>query len=218
MKITFEQQQELQRLKRNTPDFDVVYAAVEALQAGGTETDTLWEYYYHICLLKAWEFFEDPEDGHNAAFDLMEHWLKVVLTYTEERAKLSPFFDKVALNFFLDRKKHLDLGPHIVYGGTPYDDIGTDPDEDDFVPAKKEGPVEIGPDYPFAVLQDGPLEKMLTEERVLTIRDSLFPVDKEVFDLLVEGYPSEEIEEITGKDMTSVKQSMYRIRKATTEE
>jgi hypothetical protein len=214
MILNNEQQDELRRLKRNVPDFDVVYAAVKALQAGGANTDPLWEYYYPICLHKGWEFFEDPEDGHNAAFDLMEHWLKSVLTYNEEKAKISPFFDKVAKNFFINRKEHLDLGPEILYGGTPHDDDDDQEDDGDGLTYHKV-PTEIGPDYPYPILQDGPLDIALLQERALTIREDLFPADTEVFDLLIEGYDSDEIVEILGKTKNAIALSMTRIRSLT---
>jgi len=210
MILNNEQQEELRRLKRNVPDFDVVYNAVKALQAGGSDTDPLWEYYYPICLHKGWEFFEDPEDGNTAAFDLMDHWLKVVLTYNEEKAKLITFFDKVAKNFFINRIEHIDLGPNIIYGGTPYDEDYQEGEEEGSIYDKT--PAEVGPDYPYSVLQDGPLDIALLQERALTIREGLYPSDAEVFDLLVEGYEIEEICEITGKAKTAVWKSMQRIR------
>jgi len=215
MILNQEQQEELRRLKRNVPDFDVVYNAVKALQAGGANTDPLWEYYYPICLHKAWEFFDDPEDGHNAAFDLMEHWLKSVLTYDEEKAKLSPFFDKVAKNFFINRKEHLDLGPDIIYGGTPYDNDGGDPDEEEYVLAQRSAPAEIGPDYPYAILQDGPATYLEAKERALTIRKKLTGKVAEVFDLLIQGDDSTLIAEKLDMTENAVALCFTKIRKLT---
>jgi len=88
-------------------------------------------------------------------------------------------------------------------------------DEEEVNHATTSDPVEVGPDYPYSILQDGPLDIALLQERALTIREGLYPADREVFDLLIDGENSDEIAEILGRTEKAVERSLSRIRSLT---
>jgi DNA-directed RNA polymerase specialized sigma24 family protein len=214
MKLTFEQQQELDRLTRGLPQFDEVLRNLKAFQKGEGDADDLWCYYYPLCLKKAWGFFVDPEDGHDAAFALMEHWLEAIMKFdTTQQPTLMAFFERVSRNFFINYLKHKELGPDVIYGGTPYDVDEMDSEEVEL--RATEQVQEIGPDYPHKVIQDSPLDLLLVRTKAEQIREDLFPADKEVFDLLLEGCNSMEIMGMLGRSDKAVERSMARIRSLT---
>lgn len=170
--------------------------------------DLLWRYYYPICLKASWGYIRDDEDARDMALNMFEHWRKALLQYNEDKAKLVTYFDTVTKNFFIKFKRlHLDTRPNIVYSGQ------TDDDEDE---------QDIGLDvrsvfsdlydYPYDGMQEGPEVALMEQERIEDIRAGLFPADRNVFDLLIEGYTPEEIAGTLNKSQSAVETSFRRIR------
>lgn len=207
IEMTPEQQVELARLSKDLPTFE------EMLQS----KDAFWRYYYALCTRTCYEFFKDPELAREAVLPLYEHWCAAHERYTPDRMAMSRLFSLVSNNFCINFLRDNSYGPEIIY--QTEDEVEEDDEEDAIRRVDKSAFVE---DYPSSgVNYDDPErlsilgeEQVLTDERVANIRDNLFPGDREVFDLLLESYNSDEIANILERTVASVENSYRRIREA----
>lgn len=193
---------QLNRLQKEAPTIEVVY---EALKQPQIDEKVVWAYYYPLSLGKAYWFFggeQNEEIANQAAFDLVEHLVGNALPkYNLAVAKLTPFFDRVAQNFFIDYRRGVERTPPIFYGHLE----GV---ENDTNPFNEEYPYDgIEPDFvPLLV------EEEEGQARANRIRDDLFPAERRVLDLLIEEYTYPEIRAELGISEGALKQSITRIR------
>ena len=192
---------QLTRLRKESPPIEAVYAALGRLPDDST---ICWAYFYPLSLERAYDFFggDNEEVANQAAFDLVEHLVGNALPkYNLAVAKLTPFFDRVAQNFFIDYRRGVERTPPIFYGHLE----GV---ENDTNPFNEEYPYDgIEPDFvPLLV------EEEEGQARANRIRDDLFPAERRVLDLLIEEYTYPEIRAELGISEGALKQSITRIR------
>ena len=194
---------QLNRLQKEAPTIEVVY---EALKQPQIDEKVVWAYYYPLSLGKAYWFFggeQNEEIANQAAFDLVEHLVGNALPqYDESVAKLSPFYDKVAQNFFINyMEREVQKEPPIFYGH----------DEEVI-----QDPMAFYEDYPYDGIEDNfvfrLMEEETSEERVRQLKEDLFPAERRVLELLVEECTYKEIRETLGITEDALKTSVKKIR------
>jgi RNA polymerase sigma factor (sigma-70 family) len=214
--VGFSRKQEMDRLTKDQPPFDDVLNAIGRLQNGSgdaNDTDLIWRYYYPLCLRKGWEFFPDDEDARDASLAVFVHWKEALLKYNEDKAKVTTYFDRVVKNFFIDfTRTVMNTRPDIMYAGAAFSDEEQDAGLD------MDSSFSDLHEYPYDGISDAPEVKLMETERVEEVRAGLFPADREVFDLLVEGYTSEEVAEALGRTEKGISMSIQRIKECASEE
>jgi hypothetical protein len=219
---------QLTRLIRQNPySLDSVLEAITDLRAGQLMAKAaIWSYYYPVTLQKAYDFFKGDETvANDAAFEFMDHFAgdsPAILGFQGEDQQLSKFYDVAAQNFFTNYyNRVVQKEPDIVYGHEQAPDAEEDfGDRDELTHLTKPVFQDSNEDYPYdGIDTDDPETQALREEadydlkqRVLRIRDRLTEGDKAVYDLLLQDYNSQQIEEALDRSMESVRQSLYRIR------
>lgn len=228
--MTPEFKNQLNRLAQaNKYTISDVYDAIQRLKIEWTEADRdiVWMYYYPTAINKAYHFLaKDEEHATQAAFEFLARWIdenRSCLQFSGEVVQLSKFFDVSAENSF---KNYLRLTispqPDIVYGHEQEDyeedDYG---DGDDLTHIRTPNTTfEWHEDYPYeGTNTDDPETIQIKKEefadawkRADAIRAELYDADRDVLDLLLQDYNSEEIEAALKRSMSAVRQSVYRIR------
>lgn len=206
--------QQLQALQKTVPDIEQVYQAIQELQGGSkTAYKVIWSRYYYRSLKKAYIFFggeQNEEIANQAAFALVEHLVShAFMQYDEDKAKLTPFYNKVAQNFFINYLEREVLTQPGIFYGRDYNITNSDG-----VLCDTEYPYDgIEPDF-----VDTLMEVEEVQERINLLKEDLYPAERRVLELLVQGYEFPEIREELDISVDGLKNSVRRIRSLINEE
>jgi len=205
--------QQIKILQKDVPSIEQVYQAIQELKKDSkTANKVIWSYYYYLSLKKAYVFFggeQNEEIANSAAFALVEHLVShALLQYDEDKAKLSPFYDKVAQNFFINYLEREVLTQPDIFYGHDYNITGSEE-------------VVIHEDYPYDGIEEDFVNYLIaqkeTQDRIYTLMEDLYPAERAVLALLVQGYTSDEIAEELGKTTKAVSRSIEKIRSLASE-
>jgi len=202
---------QIDTLQKKVPGIDQVYTAIQELQDDSqTAHKVIWSYYYPLSLMRAGEFFgeDSEEEANQAAFELMEHLVSTAfMQYDEDKAKLSPFYDKVAQNFFINYMERVVLKQPAIFHGHSYDGGEMSLNEAEHEPFLEDYPYDgIEPDFVDALMAGEE-----AQERVNALKEDLYPAERAVLTLLVQGHTYAEIAEELAKPQTAIYNSIRKI-------